>query len=197
MIKWWNSITFKLFILVFIILIMIISFTYTILYFFLPSFYYDYKIEQVEQQTHLLLEESSSLTMQQFKEKLFYFSEQTGAYVTLADDVTVYSSFPFDNDDLFASKKDIVNNDFNAPSTNIEADEWNQSVSSIYYIDSENDETMYTNKEDVHLKNGILSLFISLPLQSMDDVSQSLIKFIPYIVTISFLLSIIFAFIFS
>src|SRR5690625_4685279 len=158
MIKWWNSITFKLFSLVFVILILVISFTYMILYFFLPSFYYDYKIEQVEKQTHLLLEGASSLTMQQFKEKLFYFSEQTGAYVTLTDDVDIYGSFPFDNHDFFAYQKDITGDDFNASDTNTELDEWNQSVSSIYYADSENDETMYTNKEDVQLKNGRLTL---------------------------------------
>jgi len=191
-----SSITIKIFLTTSLLLIMLSLFIYFSLYFFLPSFYESHKINRLEKEIHNLIEETADFTLRESIMPLDDFSHQHNVEMLLfSPDGIAIQNFP-----IYPTPISEINfrrvfpqlgiwddvNLFSELWTPLES--W-QALEMWQTVEMWNQDTErhvnFTNYLDEYV------LVSTITLQPVDEVSDILFLFIPYIVGIILIFTII------
>jgi len=160
-----KRITYKLFLITSLILLAFAVLIYLTLYFFLPSFYEQYKTEQLQTGIEEIIDKSKDLTFQHAIPLLEEYSQKNNAMIYLQnkEGAIIYSPFFSFIQGSTQSIPD-VKFDKTKPLRNP------NSLSNSY------DVTMPIQFQDVNL-----TLVVSATFQPINEASQVLVRFLPYI----------------
>ncbi|MGL5328452.1 MAG: sensor histidine kinase [Peptostreptococcaceae bacterium] len=169
--KWENlNIKYKLFTITTSLLVGLAIAIYLILYFLLPSYYYKYKIGNLQQSVELLTQQSTKYTTEELEEVLFRLAKEQNLAITLTDS----------NGRIIYGKNEFVVLKFSKYIINDRGREYTLSTS-IYTKD-----TLFPYK-----------LNIIMPLQPIDEASDVIRNLMPYIIAVAILIGLIGAYIYS
>lgn len=159
-----KRITYKLFLITSLILFSFAVLIYVSLYFFLPTFYEKYKINQFQIGIEEMIKKSKNLTFQEAKPLLAEYEIKNNALLFIRNNEgrIIYSpSIPIDGLNLIM------------PSAGIDSI-GNVSITNI-------PENSYSINQSVKFQDVTLILNVEATLQPIDEISQVLTLFIPYI----------------
>lgn len=175
-----KRITYKLFLITSLILFSFAVLIYVSLYFFLPTFYEKYKINQLQIGIEEMIEKSKSLTFQEAKPRLAEYEVKNNALLFIQNNEgrIIYSpSIPF------------VGLSLPIPSTG---------MGSIGKVSITNiPAKSYSINKLIQFKDITLTINVEATLQPIDEASQVLILFIPYISMIVIIIGIGSAYLYS
>ena len=160
-----NRITRKLFLITSLILLAFAFLMYLTLYFFLPTFYEQYKTDQIKIGIEEIINESKDLNFQNAKPLLDEFAQKNNAilYLQNIEGIIVYSpSFSFISGSSQASS--------GVKSAETRSSENSNNISGSY------DVTIPIQFQDVNL-----TLIVVATFQPINEASQVLVLFLPYI----------------
>ena len=191
--KWHkSSITFKVFLTTSLLLILLSLFIYFSLYFFLPSFYKDHKISQLEKEIELLLIETAELPLSESLSLLDDFShEQNVEMLLFSPDEYLIQKFPIYTvwiSELISEievNERIIDNEVDENSINISAEEFELFLpfeTGTQYMEEYFNSTKFAEDH---------TLYYTLTLQPVGEVSDILFLFIPYISIIILIFTVI------
>ncbi|PFN20865.1 HAMP domain-containing sensor histidine kinase [Bacillus cereus] len=176
-----KRITYKLFLITSVILFSFAVFIYVTLYFFLPTFYEKYKTNQLQIGIEEMIEKSKELTFEEAKPLLAEYGMKNNALLFIQNNAgrIVYSpSIPI-----------VGGGSFPMPD--------NQIVT-IGKVDSKNTSTnSYRITRPIHFQDITLILNVDATLQPINEASQVLTLFIPYISIIVIIIGIGSAYLYS
>lgn len=176
-----KRITYKLFLITSVILFSFAVVIYVTLYFFLPTFYEKYKINQLQIGIEEMIEKSKDMTFQEAKPLLTEYGIKNNAllFIQTNDGRIVYSpSIPI-----------VGEGSFPMPETGIVV---------AGKVASENVFTnSYNINRSIHFQDITLILNVEATLQPIDEASQVLTLFIPYISIIVIIIGIGSAYLYS
>ncbi|WP_336633952.1 HAMP domain-containing sensor histidine kinase [Lysinibacillus fusiformis] len=155
-----KKITYKLFMITSLILLSFAVLIYLTLYFFLPTFYEQYKTNQLQSGIAEIIDKSKSLTVREAKELLDEYSKENNAIIYLQEK----------NGNIIYS-----------PSFNFQG---NTRSSIITGKTSQNEETVNAFNHSLpiqFLNEGNLMVTVFATFQPIDEASQVLVRFLPYI----------------
>ncbi|KEK10540.1 histidine kinase [Lysinibacillus sphaericus] len=155
-----KKITYKLFMITSLILLSFAVLIYLTLYFFLPTFYEQYKTNQLQSGIAEIIDKSKSLTVREAKELLDEYSKENNAIIYLQEK----------NGNIIYS-----------PSFNFQG---NTQSSIITGKTSQNEETVNAFNHSLPIqflneRNLMVTVFATF--QPIDEASQVLVRFLPYI----------------
>ncbi|WP_434088088.1 HAMP domain-containing protein [Bacillus mycoides] len=160
-----NRITYKLFMTTSLILLAFATMIYLTLYFFLPTFYEQYKTDQLQTGIEEIIDKSKDLTFQNAIPLFNEYAQENNAGIFLQnkEGIIIYSpSFHF----IQGSTQDISIGSVSKAITVENSDNLRKSF----------DVTMPIQFQDV-----TLTLMLSATLQPIDEASQVFARFLPYI----------------
>lgn len=176
-----KRITFKLFLITSLILFLFSVLIYVSLYFFLPTFYEKYKINQLQTGIEEMIEKSKNLTFEEAKPLLTEYGSENNALLFIRNNkgMIIYSpSIPI-----------VGDSGMHMPNTGIvpfgEVSITNTSANS------------YSINRPIQFQDGTLILNVEATLQPIDEASQVLTLFIPYISIIVIVIGIGSAYLYS
>jgi two-component system sensor histidine kinase VanS len=169
--KWEKmSIKYKLFSITTSLLLGLALAIYLILYFMLPSYYHEYKIDSLEGQLQYLTKTSSSDDIGVLEEKLYYMAKDQNLAILLKDH----------NGRVVYGKNEVVLLKY-----------------SRYMSSNINDEYRVTMPISTSDSVDTYTLEIIMPLQPIDEASEVIRKLMPYIIAVAIIIAVIGAFIYS
>ncbi|NWK72591.1 HAMP domain-containing protein [Bacillus paramycoides] len=176
-----KRITFKLFLITSLILFSFSALIYITLYFFLPTFYEKYKINQIQTGTEELIEKSKGLTLQEAKPFLAEYEMKNNALLFIQNNkgIIIYSpSIPIVSEPILPMPDTEAASIDKFSITNISANSYN------------------INKP-IQFKDVSLILNVEATLQPIDEASQVLKLLLPYIGIIVIIIGIGSAYLYS
>ena len=186
MTKWKQSIVVKLFLITSALLVLISSVIYLLFYFFLPSFYEDYKIDTLEEGISQLKQDIEGLSLSEAKLFINEFSEKTNTEVVVVNKEEQIVYLPAYLTQLLESPENNFSMiqprfppNFKGPG-----------------IGEENDQ-VHINSIQLDLVDGTYKAFLRTSLQPIDEVPKVIVDFLPYILIVIVLLTFSAAFIYS
>ncbi|QIW21195.1 sensor histidine kinase [Bacillus thuringiensis] len=176
-----KRITYKLFLITSVILFSFAVFIYVTLYFFLPTFYEKYKTNQLQIGIEEMIEKSKELTFEEAKPLLTEYGMKNNAllFIQNNDGRIIYSpSIPI-----------VGGGSFPMP---------DQQIVAIGKFASKNDSTnSYSITRPIQFQDTTFILNVEATLQPIDEASQVLMLFLPYIGIIMIIISIGSAYLYS
>ncbi|EOP79346.1 hypothetical protein IGM_06325 [Bacillus cereus HuB4-4] len=160
-----KRITYKLFVTTSTILLSFAALIYVTLYFFLPTFYEQYKTDQIQTGIEEIIDKSKNLTFQNAIPLFDDYAQKNNAGVYLQNDegAIIYSpSF------YFVSEK---NHKFLV----------NRTEKIVIAENVENARNSYQTIKPIQFQDVNLTLVVSATFQPIDEASQVLVRFLPYI----------------
>ncbi|MCU5406777.1 two-component sensor histidine kinase, partial [Bacillus cereus] len=160
-----KRITYKLFMTTSIILLAFATLIYVTLYFFLPKFYEQYKTDQLQIGIEEIIDKSKNLTFQNAIPLLDDYAQKNnaGVYLQNQEGAIIYSpSFYFvsGNNQVFSVDK-------------------SEKIMTAENV--ENARNSYQTSIPIQFQDVNLTLFVSATFQPIDEASQVLVRFLPYI----------------
>ncbi|WP_226566788.1 sensor histidine kinase [Bacillus stratosphericus] len=161
-----KRITYKLFLITSLILCSFAILIYVSLYFFLPTFYEKYKINQLQIGFEEMIEKAKDLTFQEAKPLLTEYGNKNNAllYVQNTEGIIIYSP----SIHIIGDSKEPI------PSKSTE-------INSIGRVSTNTPLNSYSINQSIQFKDGTLIINVAATLQPIDEASQVLTLFIPYI----------------
>lgn len=186
MTNWRKHIVVKLFLVTSGLLVLISSIIYLAFYYFLPSFYQNYKLDTLEEGIVQLQDEITGLTIKDAMPYINHFSEETNTEVIVLDEDENLVYLPPYLNQLFELRegesspmKPMLPPLMREPS-----------------FDNGNDRTHITNIQ-FELADGTYKATLRTSMQPVDEVPSVIVNFLPYLVILIVLLTIGAAFIYS
>ena len=176
-----KRITYKLFLITSLILFSFAFLIYVSLYFFLPTFYEKYKINQLQTGIEEMIEKSKNLTFQEAKPLLAEYGTKNNALLFIQNNegMIIYSpSIPIIGDSRMTM-----------PSTGI------ASIGKVSITNTS--ANSYSINRSIQFQDVTLILNVEATLQPIDEASQVLTLFIPYISIIVIIIGIGSAYLYS
>ncbi|PEO40901.1 HAMP domain-containing sensor histidine kinase [Bacillus wiedmannii] len=186
-----KRITFKLFLLTASILFTFAFIIYIILYFFLPTFYNSYKEQQIDIGIQEIVKKSPENKLNEFKSMLDMYASENNATVFILDkdDTMLYTSLSavFQRAGVSSSTLGTTEAQLAQPAQPIEKELTirKPTVHSIHKV------------EKIKFRDGTHQLYVTATLQPIDEVSQVLTLFLPYMSSIVIMIGIVSAYIYS
>ena len=162
-----KRITYKLFLITSIILFSFALLIYTLLYFFLPSFYKEYKIKQLQFGIDEIIAQSPHLTLEEAKPLLTKYVINNNAFLMIKNNQgqTLYSpNIPSINNSSVTISGEVI-----------------ASSSGALSITNEVSANSYSINKPIRFQGVTLNLIVMATFQPIDEASKVLILFIPYI----------------
>lgn len=189
-----KSISYKIFLVTLILLLVSASIIYLTLYFYLPIFYEKYKTNSLEVESNKLVEKAKNLYLDDATILIDTFEQNFNASLTLTDKtnkIVYMPSFKYHNSSPDNLRFETLDREVLNSSTKIET--------SIATHPSRNNilPKAYTNSVPIVFKDITLTLNIHATLQPIDEASQVLLLFLPYIGVVILIISISGAYIYS
>lgn len=186
-----KSITFKIFKITSVLLIISTLCIYLILYFLLPSYYYKYKKNTIETGLNKLEATVSKLSINDAK---YYFDEFNVKYtvsLTIQDSLGRFVYIPFN---LIEKSISGQNNMLNGSSSIITYQE-----GSIVSSDHKKSSSIYAISRQITFLNDneIYTMNVIVPLQPIDEASKVIFNLLPLIGLVVLIISVVGAFIYS
>lgn len=183
--KWEKiSIKYKLFSITTCLLLALALIIYLFLYFLLPTYYHDYKIDNLESSVSELIENSPRNNTDFLKGRLYYMAKEQNLSILLTNE---YGQIVY-------GQKDMIIRHYNKY---ISEKISGSHLSGIYpYLDKK-DEYPLSAILKTNDYNGNYKLEIIMPLQPIDDASYIIRTLIPYVVILAVVIAIIGAYIYS
>ena len=175
-----KRITYKLFLITSLILFSFAVLIYVSLYFFLPTFYEKYKINQLQIGIEKMIEKSKNLTFQEAKPLLAEYEIKNNALLFIRNDegrIIYTPSIPIDGLSL------------SMPSTGIDL------IGKVSITNTP--ANSYSINQSIQFQDVTLILNVEATLQPIDEISQVLTLFIPYISIIVIIIGIGSAYLYS
>ncbi|RAP28567.1 Phosphate regulon sensor protein PhoR (SphS) [Brevibacillus laterosporus] len=198
-----KSISFKIFLVTLILLLVSASIIYLTLYFYLPIFYEKYKTNSLEVESNRLVEKAKNLYLDDATILFDKFEQNFNAYPTLTDNTgkIFFPNHPFlskaqmldKNVDLDKEAEILAIEESTSKSITVGV----ASTSQAGIITMNNLPKIYTISVPIVFKDETLTLNIHATLQPIDEASQVLLLLIPYIGIVIFIISISGAYIYS
>jgi two-component system sensor histidine kinase VanS len=197
---WKRSITYKIFLVTLILLVVSAVFIYTALYFYLPSFYEKNKLNQLDAKVEQLAHDLEHLSLDEAKTLIDELASQTNSLVLLNDstDQVVYMSSMFSTPSDRISSEISMKLDSSEPKREIQRGFLSNDKSPIGNTESLGQSIgSYMRKIPISLANQDMTLTINATLQPINEASRVLALFIPNIAMFTLVISIIGAYIYS
>lgn len=171
--RWYNlNLKYKLFAITSGLLLFLAFIIYLTLYFFMPRYYHQYKIEILQNSVKSIVEDSKFYDLNELKERLYYLGKKQNVAMVLTDDkgFIIFGQ----NERHFAGEySDIIPISNQIKEYNIRA-------------------TLKLKGSDEYYH-----LVISMPLQPIDEANTVLRNILPFIIVSAFLIAMIGAYIYS
>lgn len=186
-----KSITFKIFKITSVLLIISALCIYLILYFLLPSYYYKYKKSTIETGLNKLENTVSKLSINDAK---YYFDEFNAKYtvsLTIQDSVGRLVYIPFNLIGMSMSDQGNVNNTSQFMST--------FQTSSVFISGNNQHSSTYVISRQITFLNDTerYTMNVIVPLQPIDEASKVIFNLLPLIGLVVLIISVVGAFIYS
>ncbi|MGH1089080.1 ATP-binding protein [Bacillus mycoides] len=177
-----KGITLKVFLITSALLVVTASFIYLILYFFLPSYYYKYKTSTLEEGTVRLVQDVEKMSIEEARAKLDSFVQKYNVALIIHDKYGKILYFP----SSFVPRLNIAIPIPSPPplqfETVIPEDE-------LQSIKGEGIPAVYTIQKPIAFTNGQFISSITATLQPIDEASNAILMFTPYIAVIIIVVS--------
>ena len=186
MTKWRQHIVIKLFLITSSLLVLISSIIYLAFYFFLPTIYYNYKLDTLEDGVIQLEREIAGLTLSEAKPYINNFSEKTSTEVIVVDKNENIVYLPPYINQLFELRG----------SGSPTMPPISPPLIGEPGIQDDNKQILITNIQ-LNLANGTYKARLRTSLQPIDEVPLVIVDFLPYLFIVIVLLTICAALIYS
>ncbi|RED75086.1 sensor histidine kinase [Cohnella phaseoli] len=154
------------------LLIVCTVFMFTVFYFMLPNFYHQYKINSLNAALDRLIDDSAELTLQEAKPELNDFTQKHNVWVGIQDEYNRYVYFP----SVFNQESESEYGDTTAvPMRRID-------------ITAPIDNTYPVNRPIV-FQDGSYNLNVIASLQPINEASQAILLFAPYMIVLVLIIS--------
>lgn len=172
--KFWNSlnIKYKLFTITSGLLLFLAFIVYLTLYFFMPAYYHQYKIELLKNSVNSIVEDSKFYDVYKLQERLYFLGKKQNVAMVLTDDKGFI---------IFGRNEQHITNKYASN------------------IPMSNQIKEYTIKAAIKLKDSqeLYHLEIVMPLQPIDEANTVLRNILPFIIISAFLIALLGAYIYS
>lgn len=165
------NLKYKLFLITTGLLVALAIIIYMILYFLLPTYYHQYKINLLEQSVNELCKNSSKYDTTYLEERLYYMSKNQNLAIVLKDH----------NGKILYGKNEIVLSRYSK------------------YILGKNPKDEYNVTISIYTNDSIIpyTLEIVMPLQPIDEANQVIRRLMPFILIVALIIGAIGAYIYS
>lgn len=172
-----RGVTFKMSLITGGLLVLCTVLVFGVFYYWLPSFYHQYKINTLNRALDQLARDSAALTLQEAKPRLDAFTQDYNVWMGVQDQEGRYVYFP----SIYTDMKHIYLSDSEsdtvvAPSKRIDLNE---------PIDN-----MYTVSQPISFRDGNYSITANATLQPINEASRAILLFAPYLIVIVLLISV-------
>ncbi|QDX95890.1 sensor histidine kinase [Brevibacillus laterosporus] len=203
-----KSISFKIFLVTLILLLVSASTIYLTLYFYLPIFYEKYKTNSLEVESNRLVEKAKNLYLDDATILFDKFEQNFNAYPSLTDNTgkIVFPNYPILSKAQMLDKKVDLDKEVEILAIEESTSQVGVALTAQVGVASTSQAGIITmnNLPKVHnisvpivFKDETLTLNIHATLQPIDEASQVLLLLIPYIGIVIFIISISGAYIYS
>lgn len=172
--KLWNklNIKYKLFTITSGLLLFLAFIIYLTLYFFMPAYYHQYKIELLQNSVNSIVEDSKFYDIDELQQRLYYLGKKQNVAMILTDDKGFI---------IFGKNEQHITNKYAGD------------------IPMSNQIKEYTIKATIKLKgnHNLYHLEIAMPLQPIDEANTVLRNIMPFIIMSAFLIALLGAYIYS
>ncbi|WP_335520621.1 sensor histidine kinase [Neobacillus drentensis] len=178
-----KGITLKIFLITSALLAVTASFIYLILYFFLPSYYYKYKTSTLEEGTAQLVQDVEKLSIEEARAKLDSFAQKYNVALIIQDKYGQVLYFP----SSFIPRLNIT-----IPSSPPPPLQFGAVIpgGKLQSIRGEGIPEVYTIQKPIAFTDGQFIASITATLQPIDEASNAILMFTPYIVIIIIVVSV-------
>ena len=170
--KFWNNlnIKYKLFTITSWLLLFLAFIIYLTLYFLMPAYYHQYKIELLKNSVNSIVEDSKFYDLDELQQRLYFLGKKQNVAMILTDDKGFI---------IFGKNEQHITNKYSGE------------------IPLSNQIKEYTIKATIKLKDSskLYHLEISMPLQPIDEANTVLRKILPFIIILAFLIALFGAYI--
>ncbi|EAF0497183.1 HAMP domain-containing histidine kinase, partial [Listeria monocytogenes] len=185
-IKWMNKvrtrISWKIFLIFVSIILLFTALVYAMLIFFLPQFYYDYKIKQINDYANEVVKAGEADDIEGVEKALNDFMENTNILPILIDSNGNIVYIPNVN---MASIK-------SATSTVVDGTKAEGGTTATDYSGGTE-----TKNKPISINGQTYNLTYTINIQKINDISTVLLQFAPYFILFAFILSLLTAYFFS
>ncbi len=172
--KFWNklNIKYRLFTITSGLLLLLAFIIYLILYFFMPQYYHQYKIQLLQNSVNSIVEDSKFYNIDELEERLYFLSKKQNVAIVLTNNKGYV---------MFGKNENHIRNKYtrNIPMYN-QLKEYN--ISAVIKLKNSNE---------------LYHLDIVMPLQTIDEVNTVLRNIMPFIIVSAFLIALLGAYIYS
>ncbi|MEW9080719.1 ATP-binding protein [Terrisporobacter glycolicus] len=172
--KFWNSlnIKYKLFTITSGLLIFLAFIVYLTLYFFMPAYYHQYKIELLKNSVNSIVEDSKFYDLEELQQRLYFLGKKQNVAMILTDDKGFI---------IFGKNEQHITNKYAGD------------------IPMSNQIKEYTIRATIKLKESpdLYHLEIAMPLQPIDEANTVLRNILPFIIISAFFIALLGAYIYS
>ncbi|MFD0711788.1 sensor histidine kinase [Paenibacillus sp. GCM10027626] len=194
-----KGITYKIFIITNALLIASTFLIFVIFYYFLPTFYHQYKVNTLNKALDQLISETEQMSLLEAKKDLDNFTLQQNVSLAVVNeskrivylpsiiDVVPLSSIVTGDEDL---KFDVV--PFSSIVTGDEDLKFAINIDKIKQTAE-----VYSSERQISLQEGTYTLLMLATLQPINEASQAMLQFAPYVLVLILLISIMGAAIYS
>ena len=172
--KLWNSlnIKYKLFTITSGLLIFLAFIVYLTLYFFMPAYYHQYKIELLKNSVNSIVEDSKFYDLEELQQRLYFLGKKQNVAMILTDDKGFI---------IFGKNEQHITNKYSGD------------------IPMSNQIKEYNIRATIKLKEShvLYHLEIAMPLQPIDEANTVLRNILPFIIISAFFIALLGAYIYS
>ncbi|KHS55542.1 sensor histidine kinase [Terrisporobacter othiniensis] len=172
--KFWNNlnIKYKLFTITSALLLFLAFIIYLTLYFFMPAYYHQYKIELLKNSVNSIVEDSKFYDIDELQRRLYFLGKKQNVAMILTDDKGFI---------IFGKNEQHITNKYAGD------------------IPMSNQVKEYTIRATIKLKDSpdFYHLEIVMPLQPIDEANTVLRSILPFIIISAFLIALFGAYIYS
>lgn len=172
--KLWNSlnIKYKLFTITSGLLLFLAFIVYLTLYFFMPAYYHQYKIELLKNSVNSIVEDSKFYDLEELQQRLYFLGKKQNVAMILTDDKGFI---------IFGKNEQHITNKYAGD------------------IPMSNQIKEYTIRATIKIKESpdLYHLEIAMPLQPIDEANTVLRNILPFIIFSAFFIALLGAYIYS
>ena len=172
--KYWNNlnIKYKLFTITSGLLLFLAFIIYLTLYFFMPTYYHQYKIDLLKNSVNSIVEDSKFYDLDELQQRLYFLGKKQNVAMILTDDKGFI---------IFGQNEQHITNNYSGA------------------IPMSNQIKEYTIKATIRLRDShdLYHLEIAMPLQPIDEANTVLRNILPFIIISAFIIALLGAYIYS
>ena len=172
--KYWNNlnIKYKLFTITSGLLLFLAFIIYLTLYFFMPTYYHQYKIDLLKNSVNSIVEDSKFYDLDELQQRLYFLGKKQNVAMILTDDKGFI---------IFGKNEQHITNNYSG------------------VIPMSNQIKEYTIKATIRLRDShdLYHLEIAMPLQPIDEANTVLRNILPFIIISAFIIALLGAYIYS